>query len=55
MRPEVDVASQGDSVDDARTNLVEALTLFFETASDEEIQDRLHGVIYVTKEEVAFG
>lgn len=35
--PEVDVASQGDSVTEARRNLEEALTLFFETASAEEI------------------
>ena len=30
--PEVDVASQGDSVAEARSNLEEALALFFETA-----------------------
>jgi predicted RNase H-like HicB family nuclease len=30
--PELDVASQGSSIEEARTNLVEALTLFFETA-----------------------
>ena len=47
--PEVDVASQGDSVDQARANLVEALTLFFETASDEEIRERLHGEVYITE------
>ena len=35
--PEVDVASQGDSVAEARDNLEELLTLFFETASAEEI------------------
>ncbi len=34
--PEVDVASQGDTVDEARRNLREALELFFETASPEE-------------------
>ena len=34
--PEVDVASQGDSVAEARSNLEEALGLFFETASTEE-------------------
>jgi len=39
--PEVDVASQGDTVTDARDNLAEALTLFFETASAEEIEMRL--------------
>jgi len=40
--PEVDVASQGDSIEEARSNLIEALTLFFETASAEEIERRLH-------------
>ena len=41
--PEVDVASQGDTVAEARANLTEALTLFFETASPEEIDRRLRG------------
>lgn len=36
--PEVDVASQGATVDEARNNLKEALELFFETASPAEIQ-----------------
>ena len=36
--PEVDVASQGDSVAEARSNLKEALALFFEAASTEEIE-----------------
>jgi len=40
--PEVDVASQGDTVDNTRKNLKEALELFFEVASDEEIDERLH-------------
>lgn len=53
--PEVDVASQGDSVDEARTNLQEALELFFETASEAEIRDRFHGEVYVTQVEVAVG
>lgn len=39
--PEVDVASQGNTVDEARNNLKEALDLFFETASAEEIEQRL--------------
>ena len=38
--PELDIASQGASVEEARTNLVEALTLFFETASASEITRR---------------
>ena len=53
--PEVDVASQGDTVAEARANLAEALTLFFETASPEEIDRRLRGEIYVTQVEVAVG
>ena len=36
--PEVDIASQGDSVDEARANLREALELFFKTASESEIR-----------------
>ena len=39
--PELDIASQGDTVAQARENLCEALQLFFETASAEEIARRL--------------
>ncbi len=53
--PELDVASQGDTVDDARKNLQEALELFFEMASPEEINTRLHDEIYITQLEVAVG
>ena len=53
--PEVDIASQGDTVDEARANLREALELFFETASESEIKDRFHGEVYVTQVEVAVG
>ena len=38
--PELDIASQGDSVSEARANLKEALELFYETASASEIQRR---------------
>ena len=38
--PELDVASQGDTVSEARENLKEALELFFETASAAEIEER---------------
>lgn len=51
--PELDIASQGDSIEQARANLIEALELFFETASEEELKERLHGEIYVTTVEVA--
>jgi predicted RNase H-like HicB family nuclease len=53
--PELDIASQGDTVDQARSNLKEALELFFESASPEEVQARLHGEVYVTQVEVAVG
>jgi len=53
--PEVDIASQGDTVEEARENLREALELFFETASPEEIQARLHEEVYVTRVEIAVG
>lgn len=51
--PELDIASQGDSVEEARNNLKEALELFFETASNVEVEGRLHGEIYITRMEVA--
>ncbi|WP_333655619.1 type II toxin-antitoxin system HicB family antitoxin [Dissulfurispira sp.] len=51
--PELDIASQGDTIEQARNNLKEALELFFETASPEEIKQRLHEDIFVTQVEVA--
>jgi predicted RNase H-like HicB family nuclease len=53
--PELDIASQGDTIEAARDNLQEALELFFETASPDEIQHRLHGEVFVTQVEVAVG
>ena len=50
--PELDIASQGDSVEQARDNLREALELFFETASPEETKQRLHGEVFVTQVDV---
>jgi len=41
--PELDIASQGDSIESARENLREALELFFECASPEEVQQRMPG------------
>jgi predicted RNase H-like HicB family nuclease len=51
--PELDIASQGDSIEEARDNLREALELFFETASPAEVKQRLHGEVFVTQVEVA--
>jgi len=53
--PELDVASQGDTVEEARDNLVEALELFFEAASSEEIERRLKGELYVNQVNVKVG
>jgi predicted RNase H-like HicB family nuclease len=53
--PELDIASQGSSIEEARENLREALELFFETASPTEIQSRLHEEVYVTRLEIAVG
>ncbi|MFZ5558150.1 MAG: type II toxin-antitoxin system HicB family antitoxin [Pseudomonadota bacterium] len=53
--PELGIASQGDSIEQARENLREALELFFESASPAEIKQRLHEEIYITRVEVAVG
>ena len=39
--PELDIASQGNTVEEARETLREALGFFFELASSEEIDARL--------------
>jgi predicted RNase H-like HicB family nuclease len=49
LRPEVDVASQGATVSEAKENLREALDLFFECASMEDIKERTRGDVYVTQ------
>jgi predicted RNase H-like HicB family nuclease len=38
--PELDIASEGDSIEEARTNLIEALTLFFQVADSTEVARR---------------
>lgn len=53
--PEIDIASQGSSIEDARANLIEALTLFFEVAGESEIAQRLHTEVFVTQVEVPVG
>ncbi len=52
---ELDIASQGDTIEIARENLREALELFFESASPEEIKGRLHEEVYITRLEVGVG
>jgi predicted RNase H-like HicB family nuclease len=53
--PELDIASQGSTIEEARANLVEALTLFFESAPPSEIAQRLHSEVFVTQVEVPVG
>ncbi len=53
--PELDVASQGDTVEEAKANLQEAIELFFEHASKEEIETRLKGDVFITNVQVAVG
>lgn len=53
--PELDIASQGRSVEEARTNLREAVELFFEAADPSEVERRLHTEVYVTRLDVARG
>ena len=50
--PELDIASQGNNVEQARDNLKEAIELFFECASPEEVKMRLHEEVFVTQVEV---
>lgn len=53
--PELDIASQGKSVEEARNNLAEAIELFFEVADTAEIQQRLHSDIFITQVGVPVG
>lgn len=53
--PELDVASQGDTVEQAKANLKEAVDLFLETASPQEIQQRLRTETYLSSLEVRLG
>jgi len=51
--PELDIASQGNTVEEAKKNLEEAIALFLEHASPEEIEQRLKTELYITPLEVA--
>jgi len=53
--PELDVASQGVSVEEASSNLREAIELFIETADPSEIAARMREELYVTALEVSAG
>ncbi|TSA15278.1 MAG: type II toxin-antitoxin system HicB family antitoxin [Betaproteobacteria bacterium] len=53
--PELDVASQGESIEQATANLKEAVELFVECADPAEVAKRQHGEIYVTRFEAVHG
>ncbi len=47
--PELDIASQGETSEEAKANLVEAIELFYETASETEITRRLHNELQISR------
>lgn len=53
--PELDIASQGQSVEEARNNLIEAIELFLETASPSEKNARLKPEVFVTQVGIPVG
>jgi predicted RNase H-like HicB family nuclease len=53
--PELDVVSQGKTVEEARVNITEAVELFLETANPTEIKHRLHRETYISPLEIAIG
>jgi predicted RNase H-like HicB family nuclease len=53
--PELDVASQGDTVEEAKANLQEAIELLFEHASKDEIALRLKNEVFITNMQIAVG
>ena len=52
---ELNIASQGDSFQMAKDNLIEAIEMFWETASESEIISRLEEYINRAKVEVLVG
>jgi predicted RNase H-like HicB family nuclease len=53
--PELDIASQGKTIEEARNHLKEALELFLETADPTEVRRRLRTEVYVTRLELPIG
>jgi predicted RNase H-like HicB family nuclease len=53
--PELDIASQGSTVETATANLKEAVELFLETADTKEVRQRHHEQVFVTRFEAAHG
>jgi predicted RNase H-like HicB family nuclease len=53
--PELDVASQGATVEEATSNLREAVELFLECADPEELRRRVRTEVFVTRIEAKHG
>ncbi len=53
--PELDIASQGETIEEARDNLIEAIELFLQVADPSEINSRLHDEVFVTQVGVGVG
>ena len=53
--PKIDAASQGSSIERAKDNLRKAVELFFEYASNSEIEERLIPESYISAMEVSVG
>ena len=47
--PELDVASQGMTVEEAKANLKEAVELFFECASETEVRQRMASESFISE------
>jgi predicted RNase H-like HicB family nuclease len=53
--PELDITSQGSSVEEARQNLKEAVELFLEDPSSSEAKKRFRSELFITQLEVVVG
>ncbi len=53
--PELDIASQGYSIEEAKANLKEAIELFLEYASENEIKERFNYEVYISPLEINLG
>jgi predicted RNase H-like HicB family nuclease len=53
--PELDIASQGKTIEEATANLREAVALFLETADAREIAHRRRSGVFVTTFDVVDG
>lgn len=53
--PELDIASQGKTVEEAKARLTEAVELFLECADPAEVESRLHSEVYISALELKVG